>query len=76
MLKRFKVVIEPELAEGGFSVHVPALAGCASQGETIKEALDNIKEAIKLYLWSLKDDKLPLPKSDVEVELREVEVSV
>ena len=75
MLKRFKVILEPE-AEGGFSVHVPALSGCASQGETIEEALANIKEAIELYLWSLKDDNLPIPKSDVEVELREVEVSV
>ena len=75
MLRRFKVVIEPE-ADGGFSVHVPALPGCASQGETIEEALANIKEAIELYLWSLKDDKLPLPRSDVSIELREVEVSV
>ena len=75
MLRRFKVVIEPE-AEGGFSVHVPALPGCASQGETIEEVLVNIKEAIELYLWSLQDDKLPIPKTDVLVELREVEVSV
>lgn len=75
MLKRFKVILEPEV-DGGYSVHVPALPGCASQGETIEEALANIKEAIELYLWSLKDDKLPIPESDVEVELREVEVSV
>ena len=75
MLRRFKVIIEPE-PEGGFSVHVPALTGCASQGETVKEALTNIKEAIELYILSLKDDNLPLPKSDVKVELREVEVSV
>lgn len=35
---------------GGFSVWVPDLPGCASQGETFEEALHNIKEAIKLYL--------------------------
>lgn len=75
MLRRFKVIIEPE-PDGGYSVHVPALSGCASQGETTEEALANIKEAIELYLWSLKDDKLPIPESDVDVELREVEVSV
>ncbi|MBI5873899.1 MAG: type II toxin-antitoxin system HicB family antitoxin [Candidatus Omnitrophica bacterium] len=75
MLKRFKVIIEPE-AEGGYSVHVPALPGCTSQGETIKEALANIKEAMELYLWSLKDDKLPIPDHDVNVTLKEVEVSV
>lgn len=75
MLKRFKVVIEPEL-EGGYSVHVPALPGCASQGETREEALSNIKEAIELYIWSLKDDGLALPESDVEIELKEVEISI
>ena len=36
--------------EGGFSVWVPSLPGCASQGETFEEALKNIQEAITLYL--------------------------
>lgn len=36
--------------EGGYSVWVPSLNGCASQGETFEEALKNIKEAILLYL--------------------------
>lgn len=36
--------------EGGFSVWIPALPGCTSQGETFEEATDNIKEAITLYL--------------------------
>lgn len=39
-----------EEKEGGYSVWVPTLPGCASQGETIEEALKNIKEAIELYL--------------------------
>ena len=42
-------------AEGGFSVWVPDLPGCASQGETFEEAMDNIKEAILLYLNDEKD---------------------
>ncbi|OGK44274.1 hypothetical protein A2957_01210 [Candidatus Roizmanbacteria bacterium RIFCSPLOWO2_01_FULL_38_11] len=39
-----------EEKEGGYSVWVPDLPGCASQGETFEEALDMIKEAIELYL--------------------------
>jgi len=35
---------------GGFSVWVPSLSGCASQGNTFEEATKNIKEAISLYL--------------------------
>ena len=41
--------------EGGFSVWVPSLPGCASQGETFEEAMDNIKEAISLYLEDEKE---------------------
>lgn len=36
--------------EGGFSVWIPSLPGCTSQGETFEEATENIKEAISLYL--------------------------
>lgn len=36
--------------EGGYSVWVPSLSGCASQEETFEEALKNIEEAIALYL--------------------------
>jgi predicted RNase H-like HicB family nuclease len=41
---KLKVVIHPE-QEGGFSVAVPALRGCYSQGETVEEALANVREA-------------------------------
>jgi predicted RNase H-like HicB family nuclease len=43
------IVLEKQ-AEGGFTVHVPSLPGCISQGETKEECLKNIKEAIELYL--------------------------
>jgi len=43
--------------EGGYSVWVPSLPGCASQGETFEEALENIKEAILLYLEDSKEDE-------------------
>ncbi len=39
-----------EEKEGGYSVWVPTLPGCASQGESLDEALKNIREAIELYL--------------------------
>ncbi len=43
--------------EGGYSVWVPSLPGCTSQGETFEETLENIKEAITLYLEDIKEDK-------------------
>ena len=44
-----KVILEP-CAEGGYTVYVPALPGCISEGDTRAEALANIREAIELYL--------------------------
>jgi predicted RNase H-like HicB family nuclease len=42
--------------EGGYTVYVPALPGCISEGDTKEEALANIREAIELYLEPIKDD--------------------
>lgn len=52
---RLKVVLETA-AEGGFTVYVPSLPGCISEGDTKKEALKNIKEAIELYLEPKDED--------------------
>lgn len=52
------ITVFQEEKEGGYSVWVPDLPGCASQGETIEEALKNIKEAIELYLDSADDSSL------------------
>lgn len=70
--RRYKVILEREPA-GGFSVYVPSLPGCASQGDTEAETLAHIREAIELYLWSLRDDGLSIPTDDAI--LTEVEVT-
>ena len=64
---RYKVVLEKD-AEGGYSVYVPELPGCASQGETRQEAIKNIKEAIHLYCWSVKKDRESLQKSRIFIK--------
>jgi predicted RNase H-like HicB family nuclease len=56
---RFKVVLEPS-DEGGFTVYVPSLPGCISEGETVDECLKNIQEAIELYLEPIDDEFLEL----------------
>ena len=52
---RLKVVLEPS-DEGGYTVYVPSLPGCISEGDTIDEALANIGEAVELYLEPVEDD--------------------
>ena len=58
---KFTVILEPQ-EDGGFTVSVPALPGCISEGGDREEALKNIKEAIELYLEVLKEDKKPIPQ--------------
>lgn len=50
-----KVILEPS-NEGGFTVYVPSLPGCISEGDNEEEAVSNIKEAIELYLEPVDDD--------------------
>ena len=64
---KLKVILEKS-EEGGYTVFVPSLPGCISEGDTRKEALDNIKEAIKLYLEPVPDDSNFKPSAEI-VEL-------
>lgn len=53
-----KIVFEPS-DDGGFTVYVPALPGCVSEGDTLEEARRKVREAIDLYLEP--DDEMPEP---------------
>ena len=55
-------------SEYGYDIHCPLLPGCHSQGDTLNEALENIKDAITTYLEMISDE--------VKGSLYEVEVSV
>ena len=70
----YTVIIHPA-EEGGYWVDVPALSGCYSQGETIEEALSNVKEAIGLHLEGLKEEEPEIPK-DTGFVIGRVEVPV
>lgn len=53
-----KVVIEEDEEVGGYVVSCPSLSGCFSQGDTVEEALENIKEAVQACLESLGEDEI------------------
>ena len=76
-MHRYVVVLKPASHEDevGYTVTVPALPGCLTEGDTVEEALLNAKEAIQAYVLSLKDRGLPIPPSDEVVTSLEVEVS-
>ena len=71
-MKRYTVVLTPEIEQGGYSVSVPALPGCYSQGDTVEDALAHIREAIGLHIWSLQQEGEPVP-DDVAPLIRAVD---
>jgi antitoxin HicB len=48
-----QVVLIPDVEKGGYTVIVPSLPGCISEGDTEEEALANIREAIELHIESI-----------------------
>lgn len=71
---KYTAVFEPEKT-GGYSVTIPALAGCLSEGETFEEALKNIKEAAELYLEDLKSSEIPREEKSIVVSPIEIALS-
>lgn len=63
-----KVVLELS-DEGGYTVYVPSLPGCISEGETREEALENIREAVALFLEPVDDDMAPTAARSELVEI-------
>ena len=59
-MKDFLVIFE--WAGNNYSVYVPDLPGCISTGKTLEDAERNIKEAITLYIETLREDGKPIPE--------------
>ncbi len=70
----YNTVFEKE-EDGGYSVWVPDLVGCCSQGNTLEESIENIKEAIELYLEDADKDQLAEGSSHKDRFFIPVEVS-
>lgn len=71
---KYTVVITYDEEYKGYVVDVPELLGCMSQGKTIDEALDNVKDAIKGWL-AVEEKKGFVPKHEnKEIFLGEVTV--
>ena len=58
---KYDVLFE-EQQDGGFTVTVPSLPGCISEGDTFEEAKENIADAIKLYVEDLAHDGEEIPQ--------------
>jgi predicted RNase H-like HicB family nuclease len=69
----YTIVIEPD--EDAYHAFVPALKGCHSCGDTLEEARTNIREAIELYIETLRDlgEEIPIEPEPILIERLAVE---
>ncbi len=59
--RRCTILLTQDPEDGGYTVRVPALPGCNTQGDTIEEAIGNAREAISVYLADLEASGEPIP---------------
>jgi predicted RNase H-like HicB family nuclease len=64
---KYTAIFEPDKEAGGYTVTIPVLPGCISEGNSFEEALKNIKEAAELYLEVLKEEREEIPVEENSV---------
>ncbi len=69
---KFRIIVERD-EDGMYIAECPSLRGCYSQGATLEEALENVKDAIRLHIEARQSLGEEIP---IEVVVEEVEVSV
>lgn len=61
-MRTYTMILEPDMEEGGYTVTVPALPGCITQGETVEQCVERAREAIEGFIESLKADREVVPE--------------
>jgi len=73
---QYTAIFEPDEETGGFTVTIPSLPGCISEGDSFEEALQNIQEAASLYIEVIKDRKMEIPREEKGVVIAPVEIRI
>jgi antitoxin HicB len=75
-MRRYSVVLIPDPVDGGYAVLVPTLPGCITEGDTVDEALDNARDAVRSYLADVQASGEPMPEEKAPpcIQLTAVEV--
>ncbi|MFN0093365.1 MAG: type II toxin-antitoxin system HicB family antitoxin [Dehalococcoidia bacterium] len=72
----FDVVIEKEPDDPGYFAYIPELPGCVTGGLTVEETRENMREALALYLESLRADGIAIPQPERPVVREQITLAV
>jgi predicted RNase H-like HicB family nuclease len=73
-MRTYTVLLTPDLEDGGYTVTVPVLPGCITEGDTEEAALANAREAIECHVQGLAADGEPIPEEQAPPRLVTVTV--
>jgi len=71
---QYTAIFEPDIEVGGYTVTIPSLPGCISEGDTFEQALKNIEEAASLYLEVMRTKKEEILREEKGVIIAPVQV--
>lgn len=74
-MRKYTIILEPDTEEGGYTVIVPALPGCITQGDTIEECIQRAQEAITGYIESLRSVGEIVPEETERPQMITIDVA-
>jgi len=72
---KYTIILEPDTEEGGYTVTVPALPGCITQGETVEQCIERAHEVIEGFIESLLADGEPVPEETERPQMITIDVA-
>ncbi len=74
-MRRYTILLTPDLEEGGYVVDVPALPGCHTQGDTLEEAIANAREAITGWIEAAQKHGEEIPEEPAPPQAITIDVA-
>ena len=74
-MRKYTIILDPDPEEGGYTVTVPALPGCITQGETIEQCIERAQEAITGYIENLKAVGESVPEETERPQMITIDVA-
>lgn len=74
-MRRYTIILQPHTEDGGYTVTVPALPGCITQGETVQQCIERAQEAIAGYIESLLMNGEPVPEEYERPQMITIDVT-
>lgn len=74
-MRNYTIILEHDTEEGGYTITVPALPGCITQGETIEQCIERPREAIAGYIESLVAEGEVVPEETERTQMITISVA-